>query len=181
SEYIPSYLANLVPIQRNKNIEKQIQLTVVATSERTLDVILKAPKMTLAQLGVSLPCRLPIESMAELSPLDDNMANKIHSLFAESISAQCSMDKDTLTTFNNRRFKNEMPLSCYQVLAQDSTSELKFIVLLKKDQSSEQNHINVKISHIDVDLYREASELKLKVNGMEIPRSNLPYQDPTGF
>lgn len=38
-----------------------------------------------------------------------------------------------------------MPLSCYQVLAQDCTNELKFMVLLKKDHI-DQNHINVKIA-----------------------------------
>ena len=38
-----------------------------------------------------------------------------------------------------------MPLSCYHVLAQDCTEELKFIVLLKKDHA-EQKHINVKIA-----------------------------------
>lgn len=38
-----------------------------------------------------------------------------------------------------------MPLSCYQVLAQDCTDELKFMVLLKKDHI-EQNHINVKVA-----------------------------------
>lgn len=43
--YIPSYLAELVPMQKDKNSEKQIQFTVVATSERTLDVILKTPKV----------------------------------------------------------------------------------------------------------------------------------------
>lgn len=59
--------------------------------------------------------------------------------------AECSFSQETLTTFNNRRYKNEMPLSCYQVLAQDCTDELKFIVLLKKDHI-EQNHINVKIA-----------------------------------
>ena len=43
--YIPYYLADLVPMQKDKNSEKQIQFTVVATSERTLDVILKTPKV----------------------------------------------------------------------------------------------------------------------------------------
>lgn len=56
------------------------------------------------------------------------------------------MAKDTVTTFNNRKFKNEMPHSCYQVLAQDCTQELKFIVLLKRDQTQEQNLINIKIA-----------------------------------
>uniref|UniRef100_A0A4W5M2T2 Uncharacterized protein n=1 Tax=Hucho hucho TaxID=62062 RepID=A0A4W5M2T2_9TELE len=178
-EYIPSYLAGLVPMKKNKNSEKQIQFTVVATSERTLDVILKAPKMTLYKLGVTLPYPLPIGSVTDLSPFDDNVVNKIHYLFSEANAVQCSMVKDTLTTFNNRKYKNKMPLSCYQVLAQDCTTELKFMVLLKKDKATEQNHINVKISDIDIDLYPNDNDVRVKVNGMEISTNNLPYQDPT--
>uniref|UniRef100_A0A4W5M6G3 Uncharacterized protein n=1 Tax=Hucho hucho TaxID=62062 RepID=A0A4W5M6G3_9TELE len=177
--YIPSYLAGLVPMKKNKNSEKQIQFTVVATSERTLDVILKAPKMTLYKLGVTLPYPLPIGSVTDLSPFDDNVVNKIHYLFSEANAVQCSMVKDTLTTFNNRKYKNKMPLSCYQVLAQDCTTELKFMVLLKKDKATEQNHINVKISDIDIDLYPNDNDVRVKVNGMEISTNNLPYQDPT--
>lgn len=55
------------------------------------------------------------------------------------------MIQDTITTFNNKRYKNEMPISCYQVLAQDCTPELKFVVLLKKDES-EKNHLNIKLA-----------------------------------
>ena len=56
------------------------------------------------------------------------------------------MVRDTLTTFNNRTYVNEMPVSCYQVLAQDCTEEMKFMVLLKKDNQVAQKHINVKIA-----------------------------------
>uniref|UniRef100_A0A8K9UW97 Phosvitin n=1 Tax=Oncorhynchus mykiss TaxID=8022 RepID=A0A8K9UW97_ONCMY len=178
--YIPYYLADLVPMQKDKNNEKQIQFTVVATSERTLDVILKTPKMTLYKLGVNLPCSLPFESMTDLSPFDDNIVNKIHYLFSEVNAVKCSMVRDTLTTFNNKKYKINMPLSCYQVLAQDCTTELKFMVLLKKDHASEQNHINVKISDIDVDLYTEDHGVIVKVNEMEISNDNLPYKDPSG-
>lgn len=38
-----------------------------------------------------------------------------------------------------------MPQSCYQILAQDCTDELKFIVLWKRDEFN-QNYINVKIA-----------------------------------
>lgn len=61
--------------------------------------------------------------------------------------AECSFFEDTLYTFNNKSYKNKMPSSCYQVAAQDCTDELKFMVLLRKD-SSEQHHINVKISEM---------------------------------
>lgn len=62
-------------------------------------------------------------------------------------SAECSFTGNTLTTFNNKKLKNEMPSNCYQVLAQDGTDELKFIVLLRKDRT-EQKQISVKIAHM---------------------------------
>jgi hypothetical protein len=51
-----------------------------------------------------------------------------------------------VTTFNHRIFKNQMPESCSQVLAQDCTEDLKFIVLLKKDLASNKKQINVNIA-----------------------------------
>lgn len=72
----------------------------------------------------------------------------IMTLFSYIPPVQCSLANDTLTTFNNRRYRNEMPISCYQVLAQDCTPELKFMVLMKKDPVSEQRHITVKLDDV---------------------------------
>uniref|UniRef100_UPI003AAA2895 vitellogenin-like n=1 Tax=Centroberyx gerrardi TaxID=166262 RepID=UPI003AAA2895 len=178
-EYIPSsILAGLIE-GKEDNSEKQVSLTVVATSDKTLDIILKSPKRTIYKLALRLPMSLPLDELSGLTPFDDNLVDKFHYLLAKANAAECSFVKDTLTTFNNRRYKNEMPLSCYQVLAQDCTQELKFMVLLKKDHI-EQNHINVKIADIDIDLYPKNTDVIVKVNGMEIPINNLPYQHPTG-
>lgn len=126
------------------------------------------------------------------------------SLFA----AQCNYVHDVLTTFNNIKYKPQMPLSCYQILVQDCTPELKFVVMLKKE-NGEQKHINIKIADMwvgcqkikhtvrpntknvttpfllcsgsDIDLFPKSSNIGVKVNGVEIPRENLPYQHPTGF
>lgn len=68
-----------------------------------------------------------------------------HHFFPSSV--ECSFTGNTLTTFNNEKLKNEMPSNCYQVLAQDGTDELKFIVLLRKDRT-EHKQISVKIAHM---------------------------------
>jgi hypothetical protein len=60
--------------------------------------------------------------------------------------AVCTIVNDKVTTFNERIFKNQMPESCSQVLAQDCTEDLKFIVLLKKDLASNKKQINVNIA-----------------------------------
>uniref|UniRef100_A0A8D0ASY0 Vitellogenin-2-like n=1 Tax=Sander lucioperca TaxID=283035 RepID=A0A8D0ASY0_SANLU len=136
---------------------------------------------TLYIFGVHFPIALPIgHTAAELESYQSNWADKLSYMLTKAHAAECSMVKDTVVTFNNRKYKNEMPHSCSQVLAQDCTPELKFIVLLKRDQTEEQNQINVKIGNIDVDLHPKGSVIIVKVNGVEIPISNLPYQHPTG-
>nr|AVA30492.1 vitellogenin Aa [Scatophagus argus] len=176
-DYIPaSMMADLIQ-GKDENSVKQLSFTVVATSDRTLDLIWKTPTHTIYKLALHLPIALPLDEIRGLTPFD-GLADKAHYLFAKAGAAECSFSKGTLTTFNNRRYKNEMPLSCYQVLAQDCTDELKFFVLLKKDHI-EQNHINVKIADIDIDLYPKNYDVIVKVNGREIPISNLPYQHPT--
>ncbi|XP_049442919.1 vitellogenin-1-like isoform X2 [Epinephelus fuscoguttatus] len=172
--------ANMMPgliKEKDENSNNQLSLTVVATSDKTLDFIWKTPTRTVYKMALHLPIPLPLEEIKGLTPFDD-VADKAHYLLAKTAAAECSFVKDTLTTFNNKKYKNQMPLSCYQILAQDCTDELKFMVLLKKDHI-EQNHINVKIADIDIDLYPKNTDVIVKVNGMAIPINNLPYQHPT--
>uniref|UniRef100_UPI0037E8BB2B vitellogenin-1-like n=1 Tax=Semicossyphus pulcher TaxID=241346 RepID=UPI0037E8BB2B len=176
-DYIPAYMPAGMIKEKDENSAKQLSFTVVATSEKTLDVIWKTPTRTVYKIALQLPITLPLDEIKGLTPFDE-VADKVHYLFAKAAAAECTYSRDTLTTFNNRRYKNEMPLSCYQVLAQDCTEELKFMVLLKKDHI-EQTHINVKIEDIDIDLYPKNTDVIVKVNGMEIPINNLPYQHPT--
>ncbi|KAL3047365.1 hypothetical protein OYC64_021558 [Pagothenia borchgrevinki] len=182
SEYISRIAKEYgINLDKTKNIANEIKLSVAVASEKSLNIVMKTPKMTVYKLGVSLPFSLPIgNTAAELEPYQDNLPEQISYIFTKANADECSLVKDRLVTFNNRKYKIEMPLSCYQVLAQDCTSELKFIVLLKRDQAQEQNLINVKIADIDVDLYPKDNVIMAKVNGVEIPISNLPYQHPTG-
>ncbi|KAM7387896.1 hypothetical protein PAMP_024107 [Pampus punctatissimus] len=182
SEYISRIaLENRVNLAKVTNVRNQIKLTVAVASEKTLNIVLKTPKRTISKRDVAIPVSLPFgETAAELEVFQDNLADKITYMFTKAHAAKCAMIKDTLITFNKRKYKNEMPHSCYQVLAQDCTPELKFIVLLKRDHTQEQNQLNVKIADIDIDMYPKDSVAMVKVNGVEIPISNLPYQHPTG-
>nr|XP_043900018.1 vitellogenin-like [Solea senegalensis] len=176
-DYIPAnMLAGFVQGKDEKSPE-QLSLTVIATSDKKVDFVWKTPMHIVYQMSLQLPIALPLDRIHGLTPIN-NIVDKTHHLLGIAGAAECSFDGDTLTTFNNKKYKNERPLSCYQVLAQDCTDELKFMVLLRKDQL-EQNHLNVKISDIDIDLYPKNSVVVVKVNGLEIPISSLPYQHPT--
>lgn len=128
-----------------------------------------------------------------------------------SFPAECSFSRGTLTTFNKRRHYIPTFLSCPQTLSQDCTDELKFIVLLKKDEG-ELYSVNVKIAWewvfvtewkeckcgcfkrqthkikhrlfctcSDIDLYQKNHKVFVKVNEMDIPLTTLPYRSSTGF
>ncbi|XP_060933408.1 vitellogenin-1-like [Limanda limanda] len=168
-------LAGLIKGKDEKS-SNQLSATLIATSDRALDLLWKTP-LRAYKLSVRLPIALPLDAIKGLTPFDD-VADRVHYWLAKAGAAECSFARDTLTTFNKRTYRTEFPLSCYQVLAQDCTDELKFMVLLKKD-NIEQNHINVKIADIDIDMYPKNADVILKVNGMEIPINNLPYQHPT--
>ncbi|XP_072245542.1 vitellogenin-2-like [Leuresthes tenuis] len=182
SEYLSHItVENGVSRTKVKNAPKQIKLTVAVASETSVNVVLKSPKRTIYKLGMSLPISLPVgDTAAELEAYPDNWTEKMSYMLTKAHAAECTMFKDKLITFNKRQYKTEMPHSCYQVLVQDCTSELKFMVLLKRDQPQEENAINVKIENIDVEMYPKNSAIMVKVNGVEIPVSNLPYQHPAG-
>lgn len=61
---------------------------------------------------------------------------------------ECTVLKDKIITFNRRSFNTELPHSCAQVLVQDCSQELKFLVQLKKDYTQNQNLVNVKIADL---------------------------------
>ncbi|XP_075326632.1 vitellogenin-1-like [Odontesthes bonariensis] len=176
-EYIPAkFLSDLIRAKHPNNT-KRISFTIVASSERTIGFIAITPVNTVFNKTVSLPISLPLDEITSyLTPFED-VPDKVHYVFAKALAAECFSINYSLTTFNNRTYENKMVPSCYQVLAQDSTEELKFIVLHNRD-SKEQNHINAKIADIDIDLYRMNSEVNVKVNSMEIPLTSLPYQHP---
>lgn len=182
SKHIPmAALQTGFRFERAKNSEKEIELTVALPSKRSLNVIVRVPEMTLSRMAIPLPVTIPINPDGTLSVhIDQDILFRVQNYIYDYTTAQCSMMQDTITTFNNRRYKNEMPISCYQVLAQDCTPELKFVVLLKKDQESEKNHLNIKLADINVDLYALGTHAKVKINEMEVPISSLPYQHPSG-
>uniref|UniRef100_A0A8C3AJM4 Phosvitin n=1 Tax=Cyclopterus lumpus TaxID=8103 RepID=A0A8C3AJM4_CYCLU len=136
---------------------------------------------TMFKLGVSIPVSLPFgDTATELEPYRDNLADQISYMLTKANSAVCSMVKDKLTTFNNNELRVEVPQSCFQVLAQDCTEQLKFIVMLKRDEVKKQNQIHVEIENLVVELYPQNNAIIVRLNSLVIPYRNLPYLHPQG-
>uniref|UniRef100_A0A8C1M9D2 Si:dkey-4c23.3 n=1 Tax=Cyprinus carpio TaxID=7962 RepID=A0A8C1M9D2_CYPCA len=168
---VAEYISNAaqmtgLAISNEKNIERQIELIILVPTERTLDIIIKTPTVSY-NLMIGLLC-LFLTAFSKICE------------FADDLVTKCSKVRNTLTTFNHKKYNYEIPLSCNQVLVQDCTSEHKFIVLIKKDDVFEHEDLNIKVADIDVDIYHQKSAVKVKMNGIEIPTNNISYQHPTG-
>ncbi|CAL8393716.1 unnamed protein product [Boreogadus saida] len=185
AKMLSDYLGNAaqlagVEMSKAKNSLKQLKLTLALTSDKTLNVVLKTPKRTFYKLAVILPVYMPVGNTAdELVAYQNSLSDKIIYVLTKANAAVCTIVNDKVTTFNERIFKNQMPESCSQVLAQDCTEDLKFIVLLKKDLASNKKQINVNIADIEVDLIPLNNDIIVMINGVILPTANLPYQHPT--
>uniref|UniRef100_A0A3Q1GRI3 Vitellogenin-2-like n=1 Tax=Acanthochromis polyacanthus TaxID=80966 RepID=A0A3Q1GRI3_9TELE len=160
---------------------RQVSLTVAADSEKSLYVALNTEKRTYYKHKVTLPFYLPLgETAAELEAYQSNFTDSMFYMYTKANTAECTMISDTLKSFNNRKFRNEMPHACSQVVAYDATEEHKFMVELKKNHPEDQYQITVTISNIDIDMYPKDSAIKVRINRTEIPISDRPYVDSTG-
>uniref|UniRef100_A0A672JLX0 Uncharacterized protein n=1 Tax=Salarias fasciatus TaxID=181472 RepID=A0A672JLX0_SALFA len=135
-------------IARTKYLRNQIKLTVAAASEKSVNVALQTSKT-----GVGLPMSSANWTSAYDVNTDQNLAGNIINLVAKATSDECRIFQDKVRTFNGNSFSSDIPHLCPQILSQDCTAELKFMVLLKKDQATNQYEVNVKIGLINVDFY----------------------------
>uniref|UniRef100_A0AAQ5XUS7 Phosvitin n=1 Tax=Amphiprion ocellaris TaxID=80972 RepID=A0AAQ5XUS7_AMPOC len=146
-----------------------------------LTLVTLLPQRTYYKHKVALPFCLPFgETAAELEAYQSNFVDLMSYMYTKGNTADCTMISDTLRSFNNRKFINEMPHACSQVLAYDATEEHKFMVELKRSSPEEQYQITVTISNIDINMYLKDAALKVNINGADIPISDRPYVDSTG-
>ncbi|XP_024117345.1 vitellogenin-1-like [Oryzias melastigma] len=115
-DYMPNkMLADLIKA-KSGNSTRQLSFTIVAESEKSIELIAKTPRRTSYNMTLHLPITLPLQELKTLTPFEE-VIDKAHYVFAKAVAVECSLNNDTLRTFNNRRYKNKMPESCYQVLA----------------------------------------------------------------
>ncbi|NXX70555.1 VIT2 protein, partial [Spizella passerina] len=159
--------------KEDKNPSRQAKLIVALTSPRTCDVVIKLPDITLYEKAMRLPLSLPVgprTSTSELQPPSWNVFAKAPSAVLENLKAQCSVSYNKVSTFNEVRFNYTMPADCYHILAQDCSSDLKFLVMMKSgDESVNLKVINIKIGNHEVDMRPADGRVQLLVDGAESP------------
>ncbi|KAF1429830.1 Vitellogenin-2, partial [Spheniscus humboldti] len=155
----------------------QATLVMALTSPRTCDVVLKLPELTIYDRAIRLPLPLPSSPGTPISTLpspDLNVFSQATLSIIENLKARCSVFQNTITTFNGVEFNYSMPANCYHVLVQDCSSELKFLVMMKRlEGSADLTAINVRLASHEVDMYVSNGLIQLKINGVQAPTDVL--------
>ncbi|XP_010154785.1 PREDICTED: vitellogenin-2-like [Eurypyga helias] len=163
----------------DKNPSRQARVIVALTSPRTCDVVVKLPDMILYEKAMRLPLPLPVGPRipaSELQPPIWNVFAEAPSAVLENLKACCSVSHNKITTFNEVQFNYTMPANCYHVLAQDCSSDLKFLVMMRNaEEAMSLKAIDIKLGSHEIDMYPVNGQVKLLVDGVESPTTNVSY------
>nr|AAL01527.1 vitellogenin [Larus argentatus] len=163
----------------DKNPSRQARVIVALTSPRTCDIIIKLPDMILYEKAMRLPLSLPVGPRipaSELQPPIWNVFAEAPSAVLENLKARCSVSYNKITTFNDVQFNYTMPANCYHILAQDCSSDLKFLVMMRNaEEAMNLKAINIKLGSHDIDMHPVNGQVKLLVDGVESPTTNVSY------
>ncbi|NXJ06864.1 VIT2 protein, partial [Odontophorus gujanensis] len=162
----------------------QAAMVIALTSPRTCDVVLKLPELTVYRRAIRLPLPLPSSPDTPTSTLPSSDWNVFYQAafsVIENLKARCLVSQNTITTFNGVEFNYSMPANCYHILAQDCSSELKFLVMMKRlEGSADLTAISVRLASHEVDMYVSNGLLQLKINGVQTP-TDVPYTSKSGL
>ncbi|NWW90563.1 VIT2 protein, partial [Rhynochetos jubatus] len=165
----------------DKNPSRQARVIMALTSPRTCDVVIKLPDMILYEKAMRLPLPLPVGPRipaSELQPPIWNVFAEAPSAVLENLKGQacCSVSHNKITTFNDVQFNYTMPANCYHVLAQDCSSDLKFLVIMRNaEEAMSLKAINIKLGSHEIDMHPVNGQVKLLVDGVESPTTNVSY------
>ncbi|NXW94117.1 VIT2 protein, partial [Alopecoenas beccarii] len=163
----------------DKNPSRQVRVIVALTSPRTCDVVIKLPDVILSEKAIRLPLSLPVGPRipaSELQPPIWNVFAEAPSAVLENLKASCSVSHNKITTFNEVRFNYTMPADCYHILAQDCSSDLKFLVMMRNaEEAMNLKAINIKLGSHEIDMRPASGQVKLLVDGVESPTRNISY------
>uniref|UniRef100_M3XL36 Vitellogenin 5 n=1 Tax=Latimeria chalumnae TaxID=7897 RepID=M3XL36_LATCH len=184
-KYLPgaAYLAGFSEKWR-RNPSHQVAVILASASSRTIDIVVKLPQMTLYRQAIPVPLPLPGRTIqyptSQVQPLGWNLITELPKLLTDEATTQCTVEQNTIKTFNNVTFDYSMLGDCEHILVEDCIN-MSFLVMIKKAEvSSGDKQLNIKIADFEVVMYPSEGSIKLQIDGTEIPISSLPYTDPSG-
>uniref|UniRef100_A0A4W3HSQ8 Vitellogenin-like n=1 Tax=Callorhinchus milii TaxID=7868 RepID=A0A4W3HSQ8_CALMI len=157
AEHLPGVAFMLGFSERHqKSPSHHLSVTAAATSPRTIDLFIKTPKLALSRRAIVIPVALPVD--VKSPSLQQSGFHILRELpFMILAKDECTVRENKFTPFTENSFEYKMPGDCPHILTQDCTSELKFIIMIKRATESP-NSMSLILSLVII----EAAELGLE-------------------
>ncbi|XP_072366439.1 vitellogenin-like [Scyliorhinus torazame] len=179
-DYIPGlgYALGLSQTYR-RNPSRQITALVALTSPRTIDTIIKLPKMTAYYQGLQLPASLPMQAISvRVQQKGFSTIADIPDMVLATNQRQCTVEKDIIQSFDETKLKHTLANRCYYVLTQDCSPSTRFILMMRRaeiDQSKKEIKLVLASNNTIIEAIPTQSGTKLLVNGVERdPSQQIP-------
>ncbi|XP_051868477.1 vitellogenin-like isoform X2 [Pristis pectinata] len=180
AQVIADHLANFAFLlgfseRHMKSIPHQLSFIVAATSQRTFDIVVRTYKHVYSRQALLIPAALPFDvSSPSIQPRGLHILTYLSAMFSAASTAECTVTQDMFSPFSENSFKYQMPEGCTHVLAQDCTTELKFIVLITRHAELLTLQLNLPFSEIIVES-KMTGNLQLTINGTKMSMASLPF------
>ncbi|XP_059503677.1 vitellogenin 3, phosvitinless [Stegostoma tigrinum] len=151
----------------------RISVIAAATSQRTLDVVVRTPKHIFSRRNLLIPVPLPFDvNSPSVQQRGLLVLADLPAMVLPTATAECRVLQNQFTPFSKECFEYEMPEGCAHVLVQDCTPELKFIVLIRRSAESLFVQLNLPSSQVEIQS-TEAGNIQLFINGTKTPARRL--------
>eukprot|EP00062_Callorhinchus_milii_P003407 gi/632940646/ref/XP_007885429.1/ PREDICTED: vitellogenin-like isoform X2 [Callorhinchus milii] len=176
AEHLPGVAFMLGFSERHqKSPSHHLSVTAAATSPRTIDLFIKTPKLALSRRAIVIPVALPVD--VKSPSLQQSGFHILRELpFMILAKDECTVRENKFTPFTENSFEYKMPGDCPHILTQDCTSELKFIIMIKRATESPNSMsliLSLPSGGIEIDSM-PSGDLRLFINGTEMPITRLP-------
>ncbi|XP_048457510.1 vitellogenin 3, phosvitinless [Rhincodon typus] len=151
----------------------RISVIAAATSQRTLDVVVRTPKHVFSHRNLLIPVPLPFDvNSPSVQQRGLLVLADLPAMVSPTNTAECRVLQNQFNPFSKECFEYEMPEGCAHVLVQDCTPELKFIILIRRSAESLFVQLNLPSSQVEIQS-TVAGNIQLFINGAKTPARRL--------
>ncbi|XP_069795472.1 vitellogenin-like [Narcine bancroftii] len=161
--------------RHKKGPPHQLSVIIAATSQRTLDIVIRTSKHIFNRQALVIPVSLPFDvTSPSVRQRGLQVLTDLPAMVSPTSTAECTVTQNTFTPFNNKNFNYQMPENCAHILVQDCTIDLNFLVLIKRSGKTIIVQLLFHFSEIIIES-TTAGGLELTVNGTKVPIASLPF------
>ncbi|GCB60603.1 hypothetical protein scyTo_0003971 [Scyliorhinus torazame] len=161
--------------RHQKSAAHQISVIAAATSQRTLDVVVKTPKHVFSRQSIQIPAPLPFNvNSPSVQQRGLLVFADLPDIISATSTAECTVVQNQFTPFTKDSFEYQMPEGCAHVLVQDCTPELQFITLIRRSAESLVVQLYLPYGEIEIQATTKG-KLQLFINRTRTPIASLPF------